>query len=358
MRPLLVSFVVACAVAAEEPPFIREEITDASRLSPEERKERAFSCLQVLEKWPEGDAARASVGPLLMFRAELRGDLADRAGRALGRVTGEDFGTDFEKWQEWFDGVKTTERWSPMKIYLTKRNPKYVLEGPKIILAWSSDAPKALDKCTRLLKAPCALRCASLDLYVRAETDLQVRWDPNGSQLSLKSHSEFIISGPAGARSGFFRTKEIALDLFHLAGVEYFSGTDLRNVPQQVADARIDDTDPTLVMQYVCEEAQAGNFLPLQRVFGERTLRKLADPEKRKELGIKLGLPEGEGAKLTPEELSLAWMRHDYTDSFLFLGVNTRPDEDDGSVHYNIDHFGGSSGGSLFKREGKWRGRN
>jgi len=359
MRTLLLALTLTCTVAAEEPTSPKDEIQDPAALSPAQRQERMLSCLQLLERFPEGNAVGTFVGPLLMFRAGLRGDLAERAARVLKTVTGEDFGKDFDKWQTWYEGVKKTEKWAPAKIYRTLQNPKEVLEGPEILLVWSPEPPKDMGKGTKVLKAPIALRCPRLGLYLAASDDLEVRWDSDRGQVALKCASEFIISGSVGTRGGFLRTKEAVYDLFCVIGFEYVSSADLGKIPQEVADAKIDDPDASVVMRYVCEQAQMGNFLPGLRVLGERSLRKLAEPEERKDLAKKLGLSEEECAKLSAEEMLLAWMRQDYAKhDFLYLDVTVRPARNGEGLHYHMERFGGSSGGSLEKRDSKWRARN
>lgn len=359
MRFLVLVLTLASTIAAEEPAFSKDEITDPAALSPAERQERMLSCLQVLERFPEGDAAGTFVGPLLMFRAELRGGVAERAASALKTVTGEDFGKDFDKWHAWLEGVKKTEKWTPARIYKSRQNAKEVLEGPEILLVWSPEPPKDMGNGTKVLKAPAALRCPRLGLYVAASDDLEIRWDPDKRQVALKSASEFIISGSVGARGGFLRSKDVVYDLFCLVGFEYLSAADLEKIPQEVVDAKIDDPDPAVVMRYVCEQAQVGNFLPGVRVLGERSLRKLAKPEGRKDLAKQLGLSEEECARLTAEEMLLTWGRHDFVrHDFLYVDVSVRPARDGEGMQYRIERFSGSSGGGLEKRDSKWRARN
>lgn len=358
MRALVIALLAVCSIAAEEPTAPKDEIKDPAALSPAARQERMLSCLQWLERFPQGTAAGSVVGPLLMFRADLRGKVAERAASVLKTVTGEDFGKDFEKWQTWFEGVKKSEKWAPARIYRTRQNPKEVMDGPEILLVWSPEPPKDLGNGTKVLKAPAAIRCPRLGLYLAASDDLEVRWDPDRGQVGLKSATEFVISGSVGTRGGFLRSKEVVYDLFCPIGFEYLTAADLAKVPQEVVDAKIDDPDAAVVMRYVCEQAQVGNFLPGQRVIGEKSLRKFAEPEKRKDLAKQLGLPEEDCAKLSAEEMLLTWMRHDFVmHDFLFLDVTVRPGRDGEGLQYRIERFSGSSGGSLEKRDSKWRAK-
>lgn len=357
MRTLLALAFFAATAVCDEPMFLKEEIKDPGQLTPAERQERAMSCLQLIERFSEGDAARSFVGPLLMLRAELCGDLAERAAKALSRITGEDFGTDFERWQKWFDGVKATERWAPTKLYTHRRNPKYVLEGPEILVAWSAEPATEIEGGGRRLKGPCALRCPRLGFYAAASGDLEIRWNPDRGEFGLKSGEELYFSAPSGNR-GFVRSREATFEFFTITGIEYRNLGDLRKVPQLAEDAKLGDADPAAVMRYVCEQAQAGNFLPTIRVIGEKTLRKLADPAKRKKLLEQIGLPAEEAAKLTDEDVMTEWLRKDYLESFLFLDVKTDPKDDGSGVSYHIERFGGSSGGTLAKRDGRWIAKN
>ncbi|GEM_PF-4433414 len=225
LAPLLFT---SCLLFSDEPEFLKVEITDPAQLPPAERKERALSTLEVLERWPAGDAAKAFVGPLLMFHREFAGELAERAARALARVTGQDFGTDFAAWEGWYRTVRDDVAWKPSPMFRIVRSPKHVLEGPAAIIVYSPSAPEEMKDGWKRLMAPCAIRSIRLGLYARAEDDLEMRADPKTFRLSLRSATAFGVSILGGTSPSIARVKEIDIDALPLYGLEFLDLEALR----------------------------------------------------------------------------------------------------------------------------------
>jgi hypothetical protein len=104
---VILAGVLAAAVAAGQ--------EDVSQVPREERLLRIETLLYIMES--EGGWARETekhnVGPLLDLRADFSRDDSWRAARALRRITGLDYGEDFEAWAAWFETVRDEEEWRP-----------------------------------------------------------------------------------------------------------------------------------------------------------------------------------------------------------------------------------------------------
>jgi len=125
-------------------------------------------------------------------------------------------------------------------------------------------------------------------------------------------------------------------------------------VPQLSDEDAVADSDPLRVARYACEEAQIGNFAPMLQVFSTQEIEELRDPSKRCEMATELGMNPEDAEAMSPQELVTEWLRANFWKRFLYIDVTVSP-EGPTRAHYAAHRFGGSSGGTLVLKDGRWR---